>query len=101
MNPYTYQDLILPDGGRIHFPRVSSGTSWTDAVYQNTSSPGKFFGSVLKWDQSTGYAWTLTLKDGTVYSFADEAGSTSARSAAVRAISDRFGGPVLNFVCEA
>ena len=94
MNPYTYQDLILPDGGRIHYPRISTGTSWTDAVYQNTTTPGKYFGSVLKWDQSTGYAWTLTLKDGTVYSFADEAGSTSARSAAVRAISDRFGNTV-------
>ncbi|WP_029922947.1 RHS repeat-associated core domain-containing protein [Nevskia soli] len=91
MNPYTYQDLILPDGGRIHYPRISAGTSWTDAVYQNVSTPGKFYGSVLKWDLSTGYAWTLTLKDGTVYSFADEAGSTSARAGAVRAISDRFG----------
>ena len=32
VSPYTYQDLILPDGGRIHYSRTSLGTSYSDAV---------------------------------------------------------------------
>jgi hypothetical protein len=28
INPYDYQELILPDGGRVRFDRISPGTSW-------------------------------------------------------------------------
>jgi hypothetical protein len=45
--PYTYQDLILPDGRRIHYVRVSSGTSYTDAVYKATSTDTEFYGSTI------------------------------------------------------
>src|SRR6266446_4670666 len=37
-NPWTYQDLILADGGRIHYTRLSSGTSYGDAVYEHTGT---------------------------------------------------------------
>jgi hypothetical protein len=26
-NPYTYQELVLPNGARVRFDRISSGTS--------------------------------------------------------------------------
>ena len=89
--PYTYQDLILPDGAHIHYPRISTGTSWTDAVYTNTSTPGRFYGSVIRYTADSTCYWTLTLKDGTSYCFAEEAGSLSARAAAVRRIIDPRG----------
>jgi hypothetical protein len=41
-NNYQEADLILPDGGRIHYVRVSSGTGFTDAVYEHTTTPSAF-----------------------------------------------------------
>jgi RHS repeat-associated protein len=94
INPYTYQDLILPDGAHIHYPRISAGTSDFDAVYQNTSTPGRFYGSIIKWGGIAGYTWTLTLKDGTMFGFPESAGSSNARAAAVGVIIDRYGNTV-------
>lgn len=90
-NPYTYQDLILPDGGKIHFSRISSGTTFADAVYQSTSAPGRFYGAMITCTQGILDFWTLTLRDGTRLGFAEEFNSTSARSAAIRVITDRNG----------
>jgi YD repeat-containing protein len=80
---YTEADLILPDGGRVHYVRTSPGTGFNDAVYQNTATPTKFFGSSIRWN---GAGWDLTLKDGTVYVFGDVA--------PLQAIRDRFGNTV-------
>lgn len=90
-SPWTYQDLILPDGGRIHYARISPGTSFADAVYQNTSSPGRYYGSIIKHGVTSETYWTLTLRDGTTYGFVDAFASSSARNAAVRTIADRYG----------
>jgi len=87
-NPYTYIDLILPDGGRIHYNRTSSGTGWTDAVYQHTATPTGFYGSIIAWN---GNGWNLTLKNGTVYTFPDSAGLTNPAKAALIGIKDRYG----------
>jgi RHS repeat-associated protein len=87
---YTYQDLILPDGGHIHFARISPGSSYADAVYQNTSTPGRFYGAIIKWYTVSG-GWILTLKDGSTYIFGDSDSSYSPRYAAVRQIIDRHG----------
>ena len=65
---YQEADLILADGGRIHYMRISSGTSWTDAVYEHTSTPTIFYGSILTWNAGIG-GWDITLKNGTVYTF--------------------------------
>ncbi len=59
---YTYADLILADASALHYVRTSSGTSYLDAVFQNTSSPTPFYGSAITW---TGDAWLLSMKDGT------------------------------------
>ena len=88
---YDYQDLILPNGGQVHFPRISAGTSFGDAVYQNSDAPGEFYGALLKWDQGGLSAWKMTMRDGTSYEFEDSDSSPVARHAAVRGITDRNG----------
>jgi RHS repeat-associated protein len=83
VNNYHEADLILPDGGRIHFVRISPGTGFTNAVYEHTSTPSVFYKSQLFWN---GNGWDLKLKDGTVYVFADFAPLQSVR--------DRYGNQV-------
>lgn len=86
--PYTYQDLILPDGGRVHFQRTSDGTGFSDAVYEHKSSPTEFQGAVITY---TGGRWRLRMKNGTEMYFADCTACTSARAAALREYRDRWG----------
>ncbi len=59
-NPWTYQYLILQDGSRVFFPRTSSGTGFSDAVYQNTNSPGPWFGSVITYNGQVGISNAAT-----------------------------------------
>lgn len=80
---YTEADLVLPDGGRIHYVRTSPGTGWIDAVFEHAVSPGPFYKSKIVWN---GLGWNLTLKDGTVYVFGDQA--------PLQAIRDRHGNQI-------
>src|SRR5207244_11914252 len=34
-SPYTFVEIILPDGGRLHYDRISPGTSFEDAMYEH------------------------------------------------------------------
>jgi len=86
--PYTYQELILADGGRVRFNRISPGTGWTDAVYEHTFSPTAFYKAKIVWN---GAGWNLTLKDGTVYTFPDGTGATRPQQGALTRIKDRTG----------
>jgi RHS repeat-associated protein len=79
-HPYTEVDLILADGKQIHYLRTSSGTGYADAVFEHTSSPTAYYKSTVAWN---GNGWDLTLKDGTVYVFGNEAPLQSIR--------DRYG----------
>ena len=51
----TETDLILPDGAKIHYVRVSQGDSWTDAVFQHvetattSATPTAVYESVITW----------------------------------------------------
>ena len=90
-DPWTYQELILPDGGRIRFNRTSSGGGFTDAVYAHSSTPTEFQGATIHWN---GVGWTLRFKDGAVYKFADGYQTTNFRKAAAVQLSDRFGNTV-------
>jgi RHS repeat-associated protein len=99
---YTFQDLILPNGGRIHFQRTSACTGangycdFTNAVYEHTSSATDFYGAILKFQNcSPGGIWTLTKKDGTVYCFPDSDASNNGRSAAPTGMKDRFGNSLI------
>jgi RHS repeat-associated protein len=90
-NPYTYVDLILPDGGRIHFDRVSSGTSYNDAVYEHTTSPTAFYGAQIIWINP---GWLLTLKNGTQYVFPDCSFTNRPQQCAPLQMIDRNGNTV-------
>lgn len=79
-NNYQETDLILPDGGRIHYVRVSPGSLWYDAVYEHTSTPSAFYKSQI---YHNGTGWDLRLLDGTVFVFPEYAPLSSIR--------DRYG----------
>ncbi|WP_431100491.1 RHS repeat-associated core domain-containing protein [Roseateles noduli] len=91
--PYTYQNLVLSNGGHVWFQRVSSGTSYTDAVYKSQDySGGLYTGAILKWDASyPGATWSITLRDGTVYYYPMSYNAADYRNAAAIAIKDRNG----------
>jgi RHS repeat-associated protein len=80
VNNYQDADLVLPDGGRIHYIRISPGTGFSDAVYEAQTTPTAFLKSRISWN---GSGWNLTLKDGTIYVFGD--------LAPLQSIRDRFG----------
>jgi RHS repeat-associated protein len=81
--PYQQVDLILPDGGRVHFVRTSPGVGYGDAVFEHTATPSAFYKSVMTYN---GNGWNLTLRDGTVYVFGD--------NAPLQVIRDRYGNEI-------
>jgi len=66
--PYQQVDLILPDGGRVHYVRTSPGIGFADAVFEHTGTPSAFYKSHIVFN---GTGWDLTLKDGTKLVFLD------------------------------
>ena len=52
--PYQQVDLILPDGGRVHYVRISPGTGASDAVLEHTATPTRFYKSRVTWNATTG-----------------------------------------------
>lgn len=90
-HPYTYQELILPDGGRVRFQRTSDGTGFADAVYTHTNSPTEYQGAVISYVSGR---WRLRMKNGVEMYFADCEGCTSARAAALLEYKDRWGNEI-------
>jgi RHS repeat-associated protein len=83
-NLYNTVDLVLPDGGDVHFTRTSPGASYTDAVFKAVTVPGTYYGATLAWDDSwPGGGWDLRLRDGTTY--------IMGNVAPLQAIRDRYG----------
>ncbi|HEU4890869.1 MAG TPA: RHS repeat-associated core domain-containing protein [Vicinamibacterales bacterium] len=86
---YQQADLILPDGGRVHYVRITPGGGWVQAVlvHQETAStaatPTAFYKSTMRWN---GNGWDITTVDGTVYVFGE--------NAPLQAIRDRHGNQV-------
>ncbi|HZN06928.1 MAG TPA: RHS repeat-associated core domain-containing protein [Pyrinomonadaceae bacterium] len=85
--PYTFVDLILPDGGRVHYDRVTPGTSFSDAIYEHTGGPSPFYKSRIRWIGG----WELKLRDGSVYIFPDGENQIVPSKAALIGIRDRHG----------
>jgi YD repeat-containing protein len=79
-------DLILPDGGRVHYPRISPGTEAAGAIFEHTATPSLFFKSRIRGAKNT---WELTLKDGTTYTFIMDAPVPLLQS-----IEDRYGNSI-------
>ena len=63
---FSWIAMILPDGGRIPYVRVSPGTGFADAVLEHTSTPSEFYKSRLSWAHGK---WEARLRDGSLYSF--------------------------------
>jgi RHS repeat-associated protein len=82
-NQYQEADLVFPDGAKLHYVRISPGTSWTDAVFETTASPGPFYKSQIVWN---GNGWNLTRKDGLVLVFGE--------NAPLQSIRDRYGNQI-------
>lgn len=99
---YLWQELILPDGGRIHFDRISpcfnGFCDFGNAVFENTSSPTDFHGATITYVGLGGCvgggAWLLQKKDGTKICFPDSDGLTISQGAAPLSIIDRHGNEV-------
>src|SRR2546427_8526865 len=53
---YQEVDLILPEGGKIHYVRTSSGTGYTDAVFTHqetattSATPTPYYKSQIVWN---------------------------------------------------
>jgi RHS repeat-associated protein len=80
---YQEADLVFPDSAKIHYVRISAGTSWTDAVFEAQNSPTAFYKSKIAWN---GNGWNLTLRDGTVYVFGE--------NQPLQSIRDRYGNQI-------
>jgi RHS repeat-associated protein len=81
-NNYHEADLVLPNGGRVHYVRISPGTGYPEAVYESTNVPGPYYASTIRWNTNVG-EWELTLTDGMTYVFGE--------FAPLQAIRDRYG----------
>lgn len=86
LSDYQYADLILPDGGRIHYVRTSPGTGHTDAVLEHTATPTQFHKSEMRWN---GKGWDLKFKDGSLWVFGD--------GASLQSMQDRYGNKITIF----
>ncbi|MGH9828496.1 MAG: DUF6531 domain-containing protein, partial [Blastocatellia bacterium] len=80
---WTAASLILPNAARVPYQRTSGGSGLAGAVFNASSTPGIYFGSILTW---TGAGLTLRLRNGTQMLFG--AGSLLA------SITDRNGNSV-------
>lgn len=60
----SYFDLVLPDGGKIHYLETTPGSG----VYQHTATPTKFYKSTLTSNTLEG-GYDVKLLDGTIYHF--------------------------------
>jgi YD repeat-containing protein len=79
--------LILPDGGRVRFHRITPGgtgpTDFLTAVFAADPTPTRFSGSIMAWN---GNGFDVRLRDGTTYVFGDES--------PLQAIRDKFGNTI-------
>lgn len=67
--PFTWIDLILEDGGRVHFKRSNWGFGYWDAVYtQSDNEGGEFSASTIRWDWP---GYKLVDSRGKTYYFPD------------------------------
>src|SRR5262249_7119388 len=63
---FQWAELILEDGARIHYDRVTAGTSVFNARFEHWTTPTAFYGSQLAWH---GTDWIIRERDGTLLTF--------------------------------
>jgi RHS repeat-associated protein len=74
---YTVVRMILPDGGTIDFDRTSPGTSWQTGVFEQRTTPGPWFGALIRRMPNVD-GWQLHRRDGAVFEFASGYGPVTA-----------------------
>src|SRR3954471_6189864 len=83
-HPWTFVDLVMPDGAPLRFDRVSEGTDFTDAVYEHHGRTG-FLGSVMRWN---GSGWDLRFRDGSLFRFPEAYSATRGQEGALIGMQD-------------
>jgi len=97
--PYTFMDLVDPDGSRIHFNRTSAGTSWSDAVYESEScgTSSCRVKATIRWN---GGGWIVIYEDGTKLVFPEAFGASRPQQSAIIGYEDPSGN-ALGFVRDS
>src|SRR5262245_41667506 len=67
---YSYVQLVLPDGAKVRFNRISPGTDRPSAIMEHTATPTAFYKARMTWTAARP-GWDITLVNGLVYQFTD------------------------------
>lgn len=86
--PYTYMNLNLEDDRPIHFPRISKGTGYADAVFRHGETSSEFYDARIAWN---GDGWTLDFRDGRRFLFPEAYYSKSYAQGAPTEMRDEHG----------
>jgi YD repeat-containing protein len=86
-HPWTFVDLVMPDGAPLRFDRVSEGTDFTDAVYEHHGRT-EFLGSVMRWN---GSGWDMRFRDGGLFQFPEAYSATRGQQGALVGMQDAAG----------
>ena len=60
---FSYVDLILPDGGRIHYVRKGAWTNINQVILEHSATPTPYLHSLLTWN---GNGWNVRFRDGSL-----------------------------------
>jgi len=90
VSKFSWVALVLADGGQIRYARISPGTSYSDGVFEDQATPGKFLGSRITWNWWPGN-WTVALKDGTQFVVQGCSGNSKPGQCAVTEIRNKVG----------
>jgi YD repeat-containing protein len=85
-------NLILEDGRRIHFPRISSGTGYADAVFRHDETSSEFYGAQIAWN---GDGWTLDFTDHRKFFFPEADNRKTYAQGAATEMRDEQGSRIL------
>jgi RHS repeat-associated protein len=84
ISSYEGAAIILADGQRINYDCLNPDDPYlANLRFEHTETPGPFYKSTFKWQ---GFSWWVTLLDGTVYEFGD--------NAPLQSIRDRYGNAI-------
>ncbi len=86
--PFTWIDLILEDGGRLHYRRSNWGASYWDAVYLAGPTISDFYSSHVTWSRP---GWKLVRQDARTYVFPAGCGVERPEQAALLGFQDSSG----------
>ncbi len=89
--PYTDADWSLPDGQSVHYERISPGTGYVDAIFEEARFMPVFLWSRMNWN---GWGWDLTFEDGTTYLSPEAYNATRPQQGSLVGIFDKKGNEV-------